>query len=79
MSTRPGVLSPDDLTAGEQADMAAHRVGTLDALIRDCEALPAGWRRASARTPGERYARALAQDELVLRIDALGTVEYLDN
>jgi hypothetical protein len=80
MSTRPGVLSPDDLTAGEQADMAARRVGTLDALIHDCEALPAGCRPASDRTPSQqRYVRALAQEELVGRIGALGDVEYLDN
>ena len=79
MSTRPGVLSPDDLTAGEQADMAARRVGTLDALIHDCEALPAGWRPTRSRTPAQRYARALAQEELAGRIGALGGAEYLDN
>jgi hypothetical protein len=79
MSTRPGALSADDLTLGEQADMATRRVGTLDALIHDCEALPSGWRRGSARTPAQRYARALAQEELVSRIGALGDVEYLDN
>jgi hypothetical protein len=79
MSTRPGVLSPDDLTAGEQADMAARRVGTLDALIHDCEALPAGCRPAARTASQQRYARALAQEELVGRIGALGDVEYLDN
>ncbi|MCW2610474.1 MAG: hypothetical protein JWM15_1720 [Cryptosporangiaceae bacterium] len=79
MSTRPGVLSPDDLTIGEQADMATHRVGTLDALIRDCRSLPAGWLPASSRTSEVRYARVPVQDELVSRIGALGDVEYLDN
>jgi hypothetical protein len=79
MSSRPGIVTSDDLTPTEQSDTAAHRIGGLDPLIHDCEALPTGWQPDGAATPATRYARALAQDDLVSRIGALGDVEYLDN
>jgi hypothetical protein len=79
MSSRPGIVTSDDLTPAEQADTAAHRIGGLDPLIHDCRSLPTGWQPSAAGPPATRYARALAQDELINRIGALGDVEYLEN
>jgi hypothetical protein len=79
MSTRPGIVTSDDLTVAEQADTAARRAGSLGPLIHDCALLPRGWQPHEAARPTARYDRPVTVDDLVRRIRDLGELGDLDN
>ncbi|HEY0485168.1 MAG TPA: hypothetical protein VGD72_02825 [Mycobacteriales bacterium] len=69
MSTRPGTLTADDLTAAEQAD-------ALGTLIHDCRLLPSGWQPEGSTHPHGAFTPPVAIDDLVERILALDDRDY---